>query len=577
MLIARAPHTVHLFLTSLVIGILVMSVGCADDDLAAIKGAVQGRACDDDSGQPLVLATLTLQHNTDGSRMDTTTDGDGAFTFSGVRAGVAGVYVRKPDGALRMLEANIRAGETTSISDPACRDLPPAPDSGAVEGEICNRHTGDMVTNAAVTIEVASGTLTTSTDDAGHFSLADVPVGEHALTVAAAGFQRSYLVTVADAATFHLAAGDDCRSTSLEQGALFGTLCVPAARITAVDAAGNLSQDVSDIRGEFFLGGMTPGETTVVVERAGDPVRNLVATVTAGAETRVIAEVIGQCDPTDDDVPVGEEGEGEDDIAPPPPPPGVPPPTGDCVDGHFPPGTFGTEFECYGFSVATDQVYVLDRVAGVATPICDSPGGLGPIEAFAINPVTGNSYIVAQDTADFGKFIPRSGTATCIYTAMGTFPSSAIGGFAFSRDGVLYAGEEGSGTLWRFAQDPVTKDPLPQYTEIGALPGSSEGLAIHPTSGLAYSSDGSTLAVVDLDAPGSPVFSCSLGDSGFESIFFDVDGTLYSTNNATNQFVRIDVNLNGGGCSTQDLFTAAPELEGSDCNTGGACDNCVCQ
>jgi hypothetical protein len=261
-----------------------------------------------------------------------------------------------------------------------------------------------------------------------------------------------------------------------------------------------------------------------------------------------------------------------------PPDDPMPPPDPMCVGEEFPPGSFGTEYECYGFSVADDQVYHLDRMAGTATAICASPGGMGPIEAFAINPITGNSYIIAQETADFGKFIPRSGTATCVLTIMGTFPSSSIGGFAFDRNGVLYAGDEGSGRIWRFQQDPVTRDPLGLWDEIGTLPNGSEGLAMNPIDGLAYNSDGSTIHIVDLANPGQSLFSCDLGGGGFESIFFDQDGTLYSTNNGTNQFVRINVDRAGGGCTTTLQFSVLPaqELEATDCNTGCSYDTCPC-
>jgi hypothetical protein len=247
-------------------------------------------------------------------------------------------------------------------------------------------------------------------------------------------------------------------------------------------------------------------------------------------------------------------------------------------DGTPADGMYGTQYECYGFSNVDSKVYHLDRANKVVVPICTAPAALGPIEAFAINPLTGNSYIVAQDTSDFGKFIPRQGTQLCAYTAMGSFPSPSIGGFGFDKNGVLYAGEEGSGKVWRFTQDPMTKEPRAEYMLVGTLPNSSEGLAFHPMTNELYNSDGDTLHIVSAANPGTSLFSCSLGGGGHETIFFDKDGTLYSTNNGSQQFTKITVDRQAGTCTVTNLFSTLPgtDLEGSDCNTGGTCDTCHC-
>lgn len=257
---------------------------------------------------------------------------------------------------------------------------------------------------------------------------------------------------------------------------------------------------------------------------------------------------------------------------------GVPPGVGgtrNCGPGGTPsaPGTFGTQHECYGLSHAQALVYQLDRVNKKAVALCSTPSTIGPIEGFAIHPITGNSYVIAQDTSDFGKFIPKLGTQTCVYTQMGKFPSSRVGGLAFSPDGWLYAGDESTGELWRFHRD-AQLEPIAQYDLIGTLPNKSEGLAISPKDGLGYNSDGSVLHIVDLTKPGVSLFSCTLG-GGHETLFFDKDGLLYSTNNQTNEFVVITVDRTAGTCTVTNQFSVSPatELEASDCNTGCAYDD----
>ncbi len=243
------------------------------------------------------------------------------------------------------------------------------------------------------------------------------------------------------------------------------------------------------------------------------------------------------------------------------------------------PGTYGTRYECYGIESQTGNVFSLDKLGRKASLICTAPASLGPIEAFAISPITGNAFIIAQDTSDFGKFIPKDGTALCAVTPMGKFPSASIGGFGFSLDGMLYAGEEGSGRLWRFRKDAKTGDPIAEWDLIGAVPTTSEGIAFNPKDGLLYNSSGSVLNVVDPKSPGTSLFACSLGSGGYESIFFDKDGVLYSTNNSTNEFTSITVDRVAGTCTTKVLFSVLPatELEASDCNLGCAYDSCVCK
>ena len=110
----------------------------------------------------------------------------------------------------------------------------------------------------------------------------------------------------------------------------------------------------------------------------------------------------------------------------------------------------------------------------------------------AINPLTGNSYIVAQETSDFGKFIPRSGTSLCVYTAMGTFPSASVGGFAFDNNGVLYAADEisrDSVLLYPIVQGEQLVECLPEAPDVAV---DEEFLTLAACSGTDATSSPST-------------------------------------------------------------------------------------
>ncbi|MCC7070329.1 MAG: carboxypeptidase regulatory-like domain-containing protein [Deltaproteobacteria bacterium] len=268
-----------------------------DEALDAVRGGVTGRICDGERGTGVPGVEVVVAA-ADGARRELVTDGEGGFVVHGLVPGAA--VVRASVGAeLRELDVEIVARETAVLVDPACRELPGVGGVGGIEGRICNRHTGALVTQAEVTVQLANGELAiTTTDEQGRFAFASLPAGDQLLSVQGEGFQRSFLVEVVAGEVTSLDLSDDCTSTNGNAGTLSGALCddgaaLMGAWVSATDAAGDLREDLTDTDGAFFLNALAPGPAEVEVVRAPDLHESFVVTVVAGRDTVVPNDALG--------------------------------------------------------------------------------------------------------------------------------------------------------------------------------------------------------------------------------------------------------------------------------------------
>jgi hypothetical protein len=293
-----APLSVSCLAAAVASVALPVLPGCqCDDGVAVIPGDVVGRACDPVSGQGLPSTPLTLVAGA--QTYEALTAVDGSYRFARVFPGAVTLHV--PDantGIDRTFPVDVVSQQITTITDTACRGEPVLPGEGGVDGQVCNRHTGALVTDADVIVATVDQVFRTSTDAEGRFLLSPLPDGEHVLTVQGEGFQRSFAIEI-DGALTHLELGEHCVDTDLTQGTLSGSLCDPndptgalvGATVRATDASGTVVTDVTDTNGEFFLNALAPGEATVTVVRDPD-VNNLYGIdVIAGADNTVVREL----------------------------------------------------------------------------------------------------------------------------------------------------------------------------------------------------------------------------------------------------------------------------------------------
>ncbi|MBI1948115.1 MAG: carboxypeptidase regulatory-like domain-containing protein [Deltaproteobacteria bacterium] len=275
----------------------VVAPACScGENLAVVPGGATGRVCDAETGVGLVDVTVTLTAR-NGRTATAVTAADGGWRVNGVAPGAAAVEAVIDDG-VRTFDVEIASGDIAVVVDPACREPPGAPGLGGVVGQVCNRHTGALVSDALVIVLLAdSTTRETFTDDQGRFSLEDLPAGDAVVTIRGTGYQRSFAVTVADGVVTELDLGESCIETGLDQGTLSGALCDPAggplvgARVTAVDDTGFSVSDLTDTDGEFFLNALAPGPALVDVSRAPDINTTYTISVVAGRDTVVVRDL----------------------------------------------------------------------------------------------------------------------------------------------------------------------------------------------------------------------------------------------------------------------------------------------
>jgi hypothetical protein len=242
---------------------------CGLEPLATQPGRVVGVVCDPESGTPVDRGDVVL--DVDGVEVNARVNRDGTFTMDRVPPGDASV--RLPDE--RTLEVVVVAGETTQLTDTACR-AEPTDFFGAIVGRVCNGHVGQVVAGADVIVVLPNGErLTTITNDDGAFSFADVPVGSHALSVRGDGFSRTEVVVVeADVEAIVDVGGACAIPAPLEVGGVRGRVCTADGARPLVDARAFITPvggaDVSDLTdddGRFLLEGVPAGNQVLIIQK----------------------------------------------------------------------------------------------------------------------------------------------------------------------------------------------------------------------------------------------------------------------------------------------------------------------
>jgi hypothetical protein len=260
--------------------------GCDDPTpLAKPPGSVSGQICNPLSEQIVAGATVTITW-TEGDIEKTksvVTDDNGEFSLEGVGEGAQTLVVTSEafEAAYPVI---IPSGDTLLYVDEACRDRPQDPGTGTLVGEICNRHTGEVVTDATVSVTLADGsTVTTTTDPTtGNFELTGVPAGTVTVVVSSPGYSRSYVVELGDGDTVVVEQSSDCGIPDpLSTGFVVGNVCAPGttneplegaavtARYTGADGVTYVDGPFYSLAdGSFIVDPIGPTPATNVVIRA---------------------------------------------------------------------------------------------------------------------------------------------------------------------------------------------------------------------------------------------------------------------------------------------------------------------
>jgi hypothetical protein len=259
--------------------------GCPDEVLVRDPGGVTGQICNPITGRPAENAQVRCTYVDEAGTAqvrEATADELGNFSLAGIGDGTQTVEVTTPEFETSF-SVTIASRQTALLEDPACRDLAPPPGQGLITGQICNRHTGEIVTDALITVVLADQTeLTTNTNpNDGTFSIT-VPAGSVVVSVQAENYRKTYLVEVEDEGIHNVEQSTDCAIPDpLSTGFIVGKVCAPGtvdqplvgaiitARYTGSDGSTYFEGPYESLEdGSFIIDPIGPTVATNVVVKA---------------------------------------------------------------------------------------------------------------------------------------------------------------------------------------------------------------------------------------------------------------------------------------------------------------------
>ncbi|MEP6753182.1 MAG: carboxypeptidase regulatory-like domain-containing protein [Candidatus Dormiibacterota bacterium] len=160
-----------------------------DFALAPLQGSIGGVVTDSLTGQPIAGAVVSYSGGA------VTTNGSGAYSFTGVTEGSYGVSAGRAGYSGQSRQVSVGPGAN------AAQNFPLAPLPGSVAGTVVDVATGTPL--AGATVSYSGGNA--STDSEGRYSISGVTEGTYAFTASASGYSpQTQTVAVGPGATISL-------------------------------------------------------------------------------------------------------------------------------------------------------------------------------------------------------------------------------------------------------------------------------------------------------------------------------------------------------------------------------------
>lgn len=162
-------------------------------------GSVSGCVCDEDRGEWVEAANVFIV-TPSGEPVVTGTDDVGCFDLAGVPVGQHLLKIEK--GAFYTEhDVTVTADADFPIPTPASCEAPPPPppppESGTVSGRVCAPDGTTWLGGAIVSVETENGTVQTTTDENGYYTLEGAPAGEDVeVTITKGSFESTLIVDV---------------------------------------------------------------------------------------------------------------------------------------------------------------------------------------------------------------------------------------------------------------------------------------------------------------------------------------------------------------------------------------------
>lgn len=309
--------------------LLAISSACDQVEPLVRPGAtIAGVVCDSLTGRPrqgVEVSCRVGEH-----RVDVESDATGNFVCPNIAAAEHEATVRIDEGGerkARRYQVEITPGEQSEVHDTACREGPGEPGLGDVDGRVCNRHTGELIVHADVSLllsvdgeEEVRTQQSSGEPDPGRFFFGAVPVGDWVIVIDAEGFHRTVAVTVQEGQVAEVDLGvcvdDDLTGEGEGEGeegegegdgddsGVSGHVCtfdgtgLGGATISTTMPDGSVRSVTSNDVGDWLMLDLPPGEYTFRIQ-AGSYTAERTVTVVAGS---VVDLPDDECELDQDDV-----------------------------------------------------------------------------------------------------------------------------------------------------------------------------------------------------------------------------------------------------------------------------------
>jgi hypothetical protein len=268
---------------------LITITGCPGEELVVPPGRVDGIICNPLTGQPYPGATVSVTfelQSGDETTQTVTTGENGDFRLN-PGEGQQTIKVTSDAFAFDIVVDVVSGGSLLlQPSDGGCRDLAPPPGQGCLVGQICNEHTGGIVTGARITVTVAGEVVAEdipTDEETGRYEVC-VPTGGYNLFYEGGGVSGDYSGVLADQEVQIVGPQQaQCLpGPPTTHGCVSGRVCLEEGEAPLqvyvnyqnIDGGEFVTiQDVTDDDGEFFVCGIGPTPVTNVTVRVEGPPR----------------------------------------------------------------------------------------------------------------------------------------------------------------------------------------------------------------------------------------------------------------------------------------------------------------
>ncbi len=267
---------------------VILITGCgssSDDGGGTDSGSVTGTVTDN-SSNPVSGAACSITTTDSKGVFTDDTDDEGAFLIIGITPGIWPLSISKSGYQTLTMNVTVGSGSTTEVpSDETV--ISPSTEKGTVTGVVSDS-CGGNVEGAVISI----GSLQTTSDSEGSYTLTGIPAGTQTITATKNGYEN-YSGIVEVIANFTVSFHFAMVSTAPQPG-------MGHVRGKVIDKNGNALPDVTvssgsvsdttDTNGEYTLLNLEPGSVTLSFTKTGYD--NAVISVTVAADQIITADTV---------------------------------------------------------------------------------------------------------------------------------------------------------------------------------------------------------------------------------------------------------------------------------------------